>query len=287
MFGACGSSSPDPVASGGQGTSGSTTNASGSGSTAGSGNTSGSGGGTTAGAGGNPSTAGTTGTGSTSGTGGVATGGAAGASGSAAVGGSAGSAGSSGAPSSEPFSFFVTSVKAIVKLSGNANGFGGDLSYGETGAGAGLRGADKICKTIAETSMPGNGKTWRAFLSVTKDEQGQPVNAIDRVGAGPWYDRLGRVVAKTKADLAQKRPVGADTAIINDLPNEDGVPNHDPDGTGDVDNHDTLTGSNETGQLFNTDGAFTCNDWTSKESSGSPRVGHTWPRGGGGGGGMG
>jgi len=198
-----------------------------------------------------------------------------------------GSAGTTGTPSSDPFSFFVTSVKAIVKLSGNPNGFGGDLSFGETGAGAGLRGADKICTTIAEGSMPANGKTWRAFLSVTKDAQGQAVNAIDRVGEGPWYDRLARLVAKNKADLAQKRPVGADAAIVNDLPNEDGVPNHDPDGTGDVDNHDTLTGSNETGTLFNTNAAYTCNDWTSKESSGSPRVGHTWPRGGGGGGGFG
>jgi len=37
------------------------------------------------------------------------------------------------------------------------DGFGGDLRYGETGAGAGLRGADKICATLAEASMPGAG----------------------------------------------------------------------------------------------------------------------------------
>jgi hypothetical protein len=254
---------------------------SGAGSSAGSGSAgSGTSGSASAGTGGVSGTSG-------SGSGGASSGGA-GAGGGAGTTGAAGSGGA-GAPSTEPFSFFVTSVKALVKLSKNDQGFGGDLSFGETGAGAGLRGADKICTTIAETSMPGNGKTWRAFLSATKGEDGQVVNAIDRVGAGPWYDRLGRVIAKTKSDLGQVRPVGADPAIINDLPNEDGVPNHDPDGTGDVDNHDTLTGSSTTGLLFATNSeAATCNDWTSKEPSGAPRVGHTWPRGGfGGGGGMG
>jgi hypothetical protein len=206
--------------------------------------------------------------------------------------GSSAGSGGSGTPSAEKFSFFVTSVKSMVKLSGNPAGFGGDLSFGETGEGRGLRGADKICTTIAETSMPGNGKTWRAFLSALKGENGAVVHAIDRVGAGPWYDRLGRLVAMDKTNLAKTRPMGADTAILNDLPNEDGVPNHDPDGTGDVDNHDMLTGSGTTGQLFNMNADSTCNDWTSKEPSGAPRVGHSWPRtfggpGGGAGGGPG
>ena len=57
-----------------------------------------------------------------------------------------------GAGNDGHFSFFVTSVGAMKRLSGNALGFGGDLRYGETGDGAGLRGADKICATIAETS---------------------------------------------------------------------------------------------------------------------------------------
>lgn len=201
-----------------------------------------------------------------------------GASGASSGGSAAGASAGAGSASSEPFSFFLTSVKAMVRVSGNQAGFGGDFRFGETGPGAGLRGADKICSTIAETSMPGNGKTWRAFLSATAGEHGEVVNAIDRVGDGPWYDRLGRLVAANKADLGQTRPLGADPAIINDLPNEDGVPNHDPDGSGDVDNHDTLTGSNATGQLYSSDPNVTCNDWTSKESSGAPRVGHSWPR---------
>jgi hypothetical protein len=171
------------------------------------------------------------------------------------------------------------------ELSGSNDGFGGDLRFGETGDGAGLKGADKICKTIAEKSLPGNNKTWKAFLSANKGENGGVVNAIDRIGSGPWYDRTGRLIAQNVTDILTERPTGADTAIVNDLPNEDGIPNHDPDGTGDVDNHDVLTGTNDKGKVFSADGAYTCNDWTSKESSGSPRVGHSWPRLGGPGGG--
>jgi hypothetical protein len=184
------------------------------------------------------------------------------------------------------FSFFVTSLKAMQQLSGNEDGFGGDLRFGETGDGAGLRGADKICATIAEQSMPGNGKTWRAFLSATQGEDGEPVDAITRIGDGPWYDRVGRLVAANKTDLAQERPAGADEAIVDDLPNEDGVPNHAPEPmAGEVDNHDVLTGTNEQGKLFSDDAGSTCNDWTSAVGdTGRPRCGHSWPRRGGPGG---
>jgi hypothetical protein len=218
-------------------------------------------------------------------TGGTGTTGGASAGTSTTGGASAGTGGGNVTPSTEKFSFFVTSLKAMRELSGSNDGFGGDLRFGETGDGAGLKGADKICKTIAEKSMPSNGKTWRAFLSVNKGETGAVVNAIDRIGSGPWYDRTGRLLAMNLTDLATERPTGGDAAIVNDLPNEDGVPNHDPDNSGDVDNHDVLTGTNDKGKVFSADGAATCNDWTSKESSGSPRVGHSWPRLGGAGGG--
>ncbi len=181
------------------------------------------------------------------------------------------------------FSFFVTSLAALQRESGNPLGFGGDLRFGETGPGAGLRGADKLCATIAERSMPGaGGKPWRAFLSATADANGQPVHAIDRIGDGPWYDRIGRVLAPTKADLMFIRPQNGDAAIRNDFPNEDGVPNHRPDVTmGQIDNHDMLTGSNAQGRLEAAN--RTCLDWTAnagnKPLEGQPRVGHSWPRG--------
>jgi len=154
----------------------------------------------------------------------------------------------------EKFSFFVASQAAMVQLSGHKYGFGGDLRFGETGPGAGLRGADKICETIAEMSMPGSAvKRWRAFLSVKADGDGKTVHAIDRVGPGPWYDRLGRVVAAKKAELVTTwhRIPTADPAIADDLPNEWGVPNHQPDpNLPPVENHHTLTGSTRFGKLY-------------------------------------
>jgi hypothetical protein len=179
------------------------------------------------------------------------------------------------------FSFFVTSLRALQELSGNPQGFGGDLRFGETGPGAGIRGADKLCATIAERSMPGaSAKQWRAFLSATNDGNGNVVNAIQRIGPGPWYDRQGRLLSPTLAQLANIRPLGGDASIKNDFPNEDGVTNHNPDLTGNVDNHDMLTGSNSQGMLEAAN--RTCLDWTAnagnKTLEGQPRVGHSWPR---------
>ena len=197
---------------------------------------------------------------------------------------------------SERFSFFVTSYKSITKLAGRAEGFGGDLRYGET---TGLAGADKICSEIAELSMPGSAaKEWRAFLSAKKGKNGDgPVHAIERIGDGPWYDRLGRLVANNPAELQNPRPICADPAIRNDLPNEFGVPNSTPDGTRFTDNHHTMTGSTSKGMLYintvdqNRDPLYdmystsdeenrpTCDDWTSSEGAGGPRVGLSWSRG--------
>jgi len=179
------------------------------------------------------------------------------------------------------FSFFVTSLASLQKLSNSQDGFGGDLRFGEIGAGAGLRGADKLCAAIAELSMKGSSsKIWRAFLSASDDGTGKQVNAVERIGSGPWYDRLGRVVARTKADLLKDRPGNADAAIVNDLPNEFGVPNHQPDPTqGQVDNHHMLTGTGTDGKLYAA--GATCKDWTTSDGSaanGKPRCGFSWPR---------
>jgi hypothetical protein len=224
--------------------------------------------------------------------------------------GSSGATGTGGAPNPmlEKFSFFLTSVASIKKVSNNDQGFGGDLRFGETGEGAGLRGADKICKAIAELGMPGAGaKDWRAFLSTTTGgPNGGPVHAKSRIGKGPWYDAAGRLVSMTLESLiGTNRPGGADPAIKDDLPNEFGIPNHTdgaPGCTGSAcpDNHQVLTGTNCLGELHVGGGSgggsiipdctnftasneaanpdFTCNDWTSKEASGSPWCGHSWPR---------
>jgi hypothetical protein len=74
---------------------------------------------------------------------------------------------------------------------------------------------------------------------------------------------------------------------MNDLPNENGILNHSdgaPGCTGNAcpDNHDTLTGSTNTGVLMGTGTASTCADWTSAAAtSGRPGLGHSWPAGSG------
>lgn len=191
------------------------------------------------------------------------------------------------------FSFFMISLKAVIRESGNEQGFGGDLG--------GIAGADDICRRVALSSSDCAGtKTWRAFLSTTTED------AIDRIGKGPWHDRRGRLFANDLSELLHDRPINADPAIIDDLPNEFGVPNHNPDGTGPVDNHQTLTGSGTNGRLYTQapgldmptagrggggfgtmttcqDGTWTpekatCWNWTVNEPRGCPRVGHSWPR---------
>jgi hypothetical protein len=183
-----------------------------------------------------------------------------------ATAGSAGASGSAGTGNvaTEKFSFFVTSLVAVRRESGSENGFGGNLG--------GLTGADEICRKIAEKSMVGSGaKGWRAFLSTSSE------NAIDRIGMGPWYDRAGRLVSMNIEGLLGTRPAG-DDAIVDDLPNEDGEPNRAGTGTGQDDNHDTITGSNTMGEW---DGGSTCENWTSAAGSDGPRVGHSWPAGSG------
>ncbi len=267
-----------------------TTGTAGSVGEAGHGGTSGGVAGTTgaAGRGGTTGTAGRGGTTGTAGRGGTTgTAGRGGTTGTADRGGTTGTAGggatgTGGALAS--FSFFVTSVTAMRELSGNQDGFGGDLRYGETGDGAGLRGADKICAAAADRAWPGTGsKAWRAFLSTTTGGASNgPVHARDRVGTGPWYDALGRLVASNLSQLLMDRPGDADATIKNDLPNEYGIPNHTDGAPGCTnncpDNHDILTGTGTNGMLYMNSQTTTCNDWTSAATAGSPRCGHSWPR---------
>jgi hypothetical protein len=189
-------------------------------------------------------------------------------------------------PEEEKFSFFMISHDATIRESGSPDGFGGDLG--------GITGADAICQRVAEYSSPCQSKkVWHAFLSTTKED------AIDRIGKGPWHDRLGRLFANNISELLNDRPINAAPEIIDDFPNEDGIPNQYPHGEW-VDNHQTLTGSGIDGRLYKQEaggggrGGFgstacgdgeewtaekaTCWDWTSKEEAGCPRVGHSWPR---------
>jgi hypothetical protein len=184
--------------------------------------------------------------------------------GTSSAGTASGGSGGGGTAGLAKFSFFVTSMKKMVEL-GGANGFGGDLRFGTA---SGLEGADKICTTIAESSMPGSGaKKWHAFLSTEKGGANDgPVHAKDRIGTGPWYDRTGRLVSMNLTNLLKDRPSDADAAIKNDLPNENGIPNKQPDPSKpEDDTHHFLTGSKATGEWYGKDlhgNSSTCLDWT-------------------------
>jgi len=181
----------------------------------------------------------------------------------------------------------MISYDAIRRYSGSDKGFGGDLG--------GIAGADGLCLRAAlESSVCASNHTWRAFLSTTKED------AIDRVGTGPWHDRIGRLLANNVEELLEERPPNAHPEIIDDFPNEYGVPNQFPNSDSEaVDNHQTLTGTGLDGRLYTQDtpdgGAggggggstgcrdgwtpekATCWDWTNKTTDGCPRVGHSWP----------
>jgi hypothetical protein len=194
--------------------------------------------------------------------------------GSGGTSGSGGSDASAGDAGGARFSFFYTSLDGMRRLSKSPNGFGGDLRFGEA---TGLAGADKICQTLAADVGFGH-KTWRAYLSIVNGPGGQPVHAHSRIGEGPWYDRLGRLIAMNKAGLfgTFNRPMG-DGAAVNDLADETGQ------GTKRLgDTHDVITGSNMRGELrYPGNINNTCMDWTSATIRATVGMGHSWPAGSG------
>jgi len=172
----------------------------------------------------------------------------------------------------EKFSFFVMSLERI-KQWGGAEGLGGNLG--------GLAGADAKCQEAAQAV--GSTRTWRAFLSVTDDGTGKAVNAIHRIGTGPWYNVKGLLLANNIAGLLKTRPDGATDIVFNDgwknwpfnqcLTTELGNCNLSYG-----DSHDTLTGSTRQGKLYSTDPKYTCNNWTSTNVNVQLPIGHSWPR---------
>lgn len=151
-------------------------------------------------------------------------------------------------------SFFVTS---------RGPGRGGDLG--------GLTGADAHCQALAKAEGAGD-RTWRAYLSTSATDTEPAVNARDRIGAGPWYNAEGFLVAATVDELhgADNR-ISKDTAFSERLDLINGVddtPNR----------HDILTGSREDGTAYPASDDLTCRNWTSS-SEGRAQVGHHDRRG--------
>ena len=115
-----------------------------------------------------------------------------------------------------------------------------------TGNLGGLTGADGRCQSLAAGAGLG-AKTWRAYLSVERDASngGQPTNARDRIGVGPWTNVNGVIIAETLADLHARR---GDANIFVD---ESGTRiNGQWPGSPAPVQHDILTGSNADGTLL-------------------------------------
>jgi hypothetical protein len=185
----------------------------------------------------------------------------------AAQGGSAnaaegGAAGAAGAPpvladaGAASMSFFVTSVGGP-----DGGNFGG------------IDGADAFCTGLATAADPALGaKTWRAYLSTTTE------NARDRIGAGPWRNFAGRIIANDLDQLHDQAEDGtlnetwplADTSIALDETGGE-VPSAPPDVR-----HDIITGTLADGTLA---ANLTCSDWTATD--GQVQVGHSNRAGGG------
>ena len=156
--------------------------------------------------------------------------------------------------STGPMSFFISSA---------GSGKGGDLG--------GIAGADAICQRLA-TGAGAGAKTWKAYLSVapTMPSANNPgvasVNARDRIGAGPWYNAKGVLIAKDVAHLHNGNNISKETAL-----DEKG---NVVKGRGDTPNeHDILTGSRADGTAFAPQTDTTCKAWTSS-TDGSAVVGH-------------
>lgn len=152
-----------------------------------------------------------------------------------------------GAAGDASMSFFVTSHNP---------GKGGDFG--------GVKGADAHCQSLAESAGVGD-RQWAAYLSTSEE------NARDRIGAGPWYNAEGVMVAK---DVEALHSVATNVSQATALTEK----GEHITGYGDTPNrHDILTASNAQGELE----GGTCQDWTSSSNDEGVMVGHFDRQGGG------
>jgi hypothetical protein len=161
----------------------------------------------------------------------------------------------------QPMTFFVTSTTPTG--SGNLGG---------------LAGADKICQDLAAAVGAGN-RTWHAYLS-TQGAGGAPgVNARGRIGAGPWYNAKGVMIAANVGDLHGDNQRDRNNIQKANMLTEKGELIK---GFGDMPNeHDILTGSDSDGRAFPGGIDTTCNNWTSDGADHKAMLGHADRSGGG------
>ena len=160
-------------------------------------------------------------------------------------------------PPPQPMSFFVTS-----------RGMGDGANLG------GLEGADRHCQTLAEASgAPGAAdRVWRAYLSTVTAGGVLGVDARDRIGTGPWYNRAGQLIAANVAELHGDYERDRNNIRKPSATDENG---NLINGVGDTPNqHDILTGSSSLGRaILGAPNTTTCNNWTSN-AEGRAMLGH-------------
>ena len=90
-------------------------------------------------------------------------------------------------PSGSRVSFFVTSQTSV------------------TGNLGGLAGADATCRQLATAAGHGANRIWRAYLSVERGPDGQPIHARDRIGPGPVVQRPAPAAGQQPRRAARPR----------------------------------------------------------------------------------
>jgi hypothetical protein len=156
------------------------------------------------------------------------------------------------------FSFFISSTSG-------PNGGDFRRSAADTD---GLAGADELCRMKAAAAVPASAnRQWRAYLSTDS------VNAKDRIGAGPWFNVNGVMIAASVTELLEPT-----TNMINKENGLDETAAPVP-GRGETPNqHDILTGSTAAGESSGNH----CANWTSSGDDGpTAQVGHFDRDGGG------
>jgi len=169
---------------------------------------------------------------------------------------------------------FVTTVTLAQQASPQTSFFITSVGSGKGANLGGLAGADAHCTALAKAAGVGN-KTWHAYLST----QSPVVNARDRIGAGPWYNKNGQLIANNVADLHGDVERDRNSINRNFALNEKGEPVNGvappgtPAGTAPPNQHDILTGSDSLGRARPGPDDTTCSNYTSNASPapGTPR----------------
>lgn len=193
------------------------------------------------------------------------------------AGGTLGASGAAGVPSEAGNGGAPVGVAGVPGVGGESaaggNGVGeAAVSFFITSTGnptgnlGGLAGADAKCQAAATSAGYGD-RMWVAYLSVENGPNNAAVNAGDRIGAGPWYNTAGVLLA---SNLTELHALEGNYELFLDE-NGDPVPGQ-WEGSPSPNAHDILTGTNRDGTV---NPGYTCADWTSESADLTAWVGHT------------